>query len=343
MRAYRVMAWGEPPRFDDVPVPEPGPGEVLVRVGGSGLCHSDLHVLDAGLLPWPVPFTLGHEPAGWVEAIGAGVTAVEPGEAVIVYGPLGCGTCRRCREGSVNHCERTQLTDPAALGLGRDGGHAEYLLVPSSDAVVPIPGLDPVEAAPLADAALTPYHAVKRSLHVLRPGSVAVVIGVGGLGHMAIQIVRALAPSVRVVAVDSAPDKLEHARSLDVDEALLAGPTVADTVKTIGGGRGADLVVDCVGSPDTTAAAAQMGTVGGHIAIVGLAGGSVPVGLLTTKWECWVSTSYWGSSVELLEVVELARMGAIRVQVERFALDRADEAYDRMRSGTLRGRAVLVP
>jgi alcohol dehydrogenase, propanol-preferring len=342
MQAYRITGWGQPPELADVPVPEPGPGEVLVRVAGSGACHSDLHLIESGLIPWPLPFTLGHETAGWVEALGPGTSGFAPGDAVMVYGPWGCGACRRCREGFENYCERMQVTDPPGCGLGRDGGHAEFVLVPHPRYLVPIGDLDPVEAAPLADAALTPYHAVKRSLHVLTPDALAVVIGVGGLGHMAVQILRALAP-VRIVAVDVSEERLAQARRLGADEIVQSGPGAVEVVRAATAGRGAELVLDFVGAPETTAIAAQMGSVLGHITVVGLAGGSVPVGLLATPWECSVATTYWGSVVELAEVIALAQRGALRAEVERFPLSKAADAYDRMRAGTLQGRAVIVP
>src|SRR5690606_32232660 len=163
------------------------PGEVLIKVGGAGACHSDVHLMDefdAGVVPWNPPFTLGHENAGWVETLGAGVTGLEVGQPVAVYGPWGCGTCSRCLLGVETYCENVMAAPVpgGGGGLGLDGGMAEYMLVKSSRFLVPLPdGLDPVHAAPLTDAGLTPYHAIKRSLPLLTPDSTAVVIGVGGL------------------------------------------------------------------------------------------------------------------------------------------------------------------
>src|SRR5215207_2250731 len=193
MRALRLLEWKSEPELVDIDEPEPGPGQVVVKVGAAGACHSDLHLMhdfDAGALPWGPPFTLGHENAGWVHALGAGVASVEVGQPVAVYGPWGCGRCERCRLGAENYCE-----NPAAApvpggggGLGLDGGMAEYLLVHDARHLVALPdGLDPVHAAPLTDAGLTPYHAVRRSWPKLAPGTTAVVIGVGGLGHVGVQ------------------------------------------------------------------------------------------------------------------------------------------------------------
>ena len=183
-----------------------------MKVGGAGACHSDLHVMEwpAGFLPYELPFTLGHENAGWIEALGAGVKGWEVGEAVAVYGPWGCGRCRPCRTGLETLCERAAQLGAAGGGLGRDGGMAEYMLVPDPRLLVPLGDLDPRDAAPLSDAALTPYHAIKLALHQLVPGTSAVVIGVGGLGHMAVQILRALTPA-RVIATDIDAGKLELA------------------------------------------------------------------------------------------------------------------------------------
>jgi len=181
MRAYQLVAWQQPPELREVPIPEPGPGEVLLKVAGAGACHSDLHLMEwpPGQMPFEPPFTLGHENAGWVERVGAGVDGVRVGEAVAVYGPWGCGSCRACRRSSENYCERQAEIVTMGGGLGRDGGMAEYMLVPAARLLIGLGELDPGEAAPLSDAALTPYHAIKRSLHKLTPGSSAVVIGVG--------------------------------------------------------------------------------------------------------------------------------------------------------------------
>lgn len=219
---------------------------------------------------------------------------------------------------------------------------AQYVLVPSSRLLIPLGDLDPAEAAPLGDAGLTPYHAVKRSLPLLVPGSTAVVIGLGGLGHMAVQILRALTPA-RIVAVDVAADKLALAAELGADEAVEAGVEAAERIRGLTGGKGADLVLDLVGSDDTLALAAQVGRALGHLTLVGLAMGTLPLSFFTLPYECSLATTYWGSVPELGEVIALAREGRIRTHVERFSLDDVASAYERMRAGELRGRAVVVP
>ena len=252
-------------------MPEPGPGEVLVKVGGAGACHSDLHLLEApaGTRSFTLPFTLGHENAGWVETMGPGATGFAPGDPVIVYGPWGCGLCMNCRQGMENYCQTPGKPSPGGLG-GTDGGMAEYLLVPSTRYLIPLGDLDPREAAPLTDAGLTSYHAVKRSVHLLGPGSTAVVIGAGGLGQMAIQVLKALASATTVVAVDTSEDKLKIAKNMGADEVLISGDDAVKRIKDITKGQGAELVLDLVGVNPTLTMAAQVSRVLGHLTIVGL-------------------------------------------------------------------------
>lgn len=343
MQALQMTRWQHDAELRAVAEPEPGPGQVLVRIGGAGACHSDLHLMhDFESMPFDLPFTLGHENAGWVEALGAGVTGVEVGEPVAVYGAWGCGRCRRCLSGMENYCERQAELGDMGCGLGRDGGMADLLVVPHARYLVPLGDLDPVEAAPLTDAGLTPYHAVKRSLSVLVPGSRAVVIGVGGLGHMAVQVLRALSPAT-VVAVDASTEALALAAELGAEHTVEAGPLAALAVRERCGGVGADLVLDFVGSDDTLALASAAVRPLGHVTIVGIAGGTLPMSFFTVPYEASVASTYWGSLPELTEVLALASAGHLRARVERFPLERATEAYAAMRAGTLRGRAVIVP
>jgi propanol-preferring alcohol dehydrogenase len=220
---------------------------------------------------------------------------------------------------------------------------APYLLIPSTRFLVPLGALDPRDAAPLSDAALTSYHAVKRSLHVLGAGCTAVVIGVGGLGQMAVQLLRTLSGATTVVAVDTAPAKLETAREMGADEALLSGDDAVKRVKDMTGGQGAHLVLDMVGVNPTLAMAAQMARTLGHLTIVGLGGGVLPVNFHTLPHECSVASPYWGSVPELMEVVSLAQAGKIKMVVEHFPLKRAGDAYRLLHDGKIRGRAVITP
>ncbi|MBN2204786.1 MAG: NAD(P)-dependent alcohol dehydrogenase [Thermoleophilia bacterium] len=344
MQAYQLVEWQQPPELRDVPVPEPGPGQVLIKVGGACACHTDLRVMDwpAGLHPYELPFTLGHENAGWVEVLGAGVDGWRPGDAVVVYGPWGCGRCAACRQGREMQCERNALIDTPIGGFGLDGGMAEYMLVPSARFLAPLHELDPRDAAPLADAALTPYHAISSSSGLLRPGTWALVIGVGGLGHMAVQLLRAVTPA-QVVAIDVDGSKLELARELGADETVPAGESAAGQVRELTGGLGATVVFDCVGSDETLKLAADVARDGGAVQVIGLAGGTLPFGYGALPFGCSLTIPYWGSVTELMEVLELARSGAVRAHTERFSLENAAEAYARLRAGDLLGRAVVTP
>lgn len=340
MRAVRLLEWQSEPELVEVDRPEPGPGQVLVKVEATGLCHSDLHVMDwpEGTLPWGLPVTLGHETAGTVAKVGPGAGGVAEGDAVLVYGPWGCGSCRQCARGADNLCHRR----PGACGLGFDGGLADYVVVPSPRVLVPRGELDPVQAAPLTDAALTPYHALKPHLWRLVPGSTVVVIGVGGLGHVAVQLVRELSPA-RIVAIDPR----EHARRVALDagadvalDARDAGPT---EVKAATGPFGAALVLDFVGSDDTVALAAAVLETGGHVSIIGSGGSTFPIAIGSVPLEWSAGRPTWGTLPELHEVVALARSGRIEIEVERMALEDAIEGYRRLRRGEIAGRAVVVP
>lgn len=348
MKALRLNAWQSDPVLEEVPDPAPGIGEVVVQVGAAGACHSDLHLMrefKEGMLPWEPPFTLGHENAGWVHATGPGVRGLEPGMPVAVVGAWGCGSCQRCLAGLENYCERPDLAPvpSGGGGLGLDGGMAEYLLVPSARHVVPLPdGMDPVQAAPLTDAGLTPYHAIRRSAHKLGPTSTAVVIGVGGLGHLAVQVLRATSPA-RVVAVDPRESARDLAVRDGADLALAPGDDLAARITEFTGGLGADVVIDCVGSDETLAVAASCTRPLADITLVGLAGGTLPVSFFGLPYEASVQSTYWGNRHELVEVLALGSRGLLRAESTLYTLDDATRAYDELAHGTVIGRAVVVP
>lgn len=344
MQAVQLTAWQSPPELRALSRPEPGPGEVLVKVAGAGLCHSDLHLMHwpAGSLPYELPFTLGHEVAGTVAALGPGTEAIDVGESVLVYGPWGCGRCRRCSVGEEHLCEGAGALRGRGCGLGRDGGLAEYVVVPSPRLTVPIGDLDPVSAAPLADAALTPYHAIRRALPMLRPGSSAVVIGVGGLGHVAVQLLRALSPA-RIVAVDTRDEALEVAAKAGAHAVLSSRDVSARQLRRAAGRGGATLVLDCVGAEQTLALAAGSVAPGGHVSVLGLAGGTFPMRYGSVPMETPVVFSNWGTRAELVDVVALAHAGVVEIEVEPVPLSDAAAAYERLEAGQVRGRVVAVP
>ncbi|PXX69123.1 propanol-preferring alcohol dehydrogenase [Nocardia tenerifensis] len=331
----------------EVPIPAIGPGELLLRVGAAGICHSDLHVLHIPFRMREDPLTLGHEIAGTVEAVGADVVGRTEGERGLVYLCWSCGVCRECVRGNENVCSAAGRTAmPPCPGLGPDGGMAEYIRVPASS-FVPIGDLDFTQAAPLADAALSSYHAIRGAREQLRPGSVAVVIGVGGLGHVAVQILAATT-AARVIAVDLGADKLALAARCGADEGLIIGAETAREILDRTEGRGADAVFDFVGVDQTATLAVESVAPNGAYRMIGLGGGApeltaAPAGGPGWPWGASVRKSYGGTKSDLIESVALARSGKLRVEVERYDLAAGREALDRLERGLVTGRAVLIP
>ncbi len=342
MRALRLQRWGQRPGLVEIPVPVPTGDEVLLRVDAAGLCHSDLHVMDAapGQLPYTLPFTLGHEVVGTVVAIGDGVSQEWLGGQHAVHGIWSCGDCRQCRSGRDNYC--AALTGPVGGGLGRDGGLADFMLVPSTRHLVPVQGQDPVRVAPLTDAGLTAFHAL-RPYGDLLPGGVVVVIGVGGLGHLALQVLAASAPEA-VVAVDPRAEARQLAIELGSARAVASVDEARTALTQVGAGSGADLVIALVGSADTLAAAGRLLAPGGQLALVGSAGGHLTVAKGADLPRGWgVAASFWGPRSDLVLVVAMAGAGTLHAETESFTLDEAPAAYERLRAGEVRGRAVVVP
>ncbi|MFE9580678.1 NAD(P)-dependent alcohol dehydrogenase [Nocardia sp. NPDC006044] len=331
----------------EVPIPEIGPTDLLLRVGAAGICHSDLHVLHIPFRMRDEPLTLGHEVAGTIEAVGTAVDGRVTGERGIVYLCWSCGVCRECVRGNENVCLAAGRTAmPPCPGLGPDGGMAECIRIPASS-FVPIGDLDFAQAAPLADAALSSYHAIRGAREHLRPDSVAVVIGIGGLGHVAVQILAATS-ATRVIAVDLGADKLALAARCGAAEGLLAGPDTAREILDRTGGRGADAVFDFVGVDQTATLAVESVAPNGAYRMIGLGGGApeitaVPAGGPGWPWGASVRKSYGGTKSDLIESVALARSGKLTVAVERYDLAAGRDALDRLERGLVTGRAVLVP
>ena len=348
MKAVLLPSWKSDPQLVEVDVPTPGPGQVVLKIAGAGLCHSDLHLLhdfEEGMLPWHVPFILGHENSGYVHAVGEGVTSVQVGQAVAVHGSWGCGRCAACQRGQDTYCVAPLDGHDSAFGggLGTDGGQAEFMLVPDPRFLVPIPdALDPVAAAPLTDAGLTPYHAVKLSVAKMVPGSRVVVIGAGGLGHMGIQIIKAIS-AADVVAVDVKPAAMELARKSGADVVLdgSAEDIVAQLKDATGGG--AEVVIDFVGTDATLATAVGACKYQSDLTLVGVAGGSFPFNLYAPPYETAMRSIYWGTRSELGEVLALAARGLITPEYTTYSLDQALVAYAAMEAGSLVGRAVITP
>ena len=339
MTAYQLVEWGAPPEFREVDVPSPAPDEVLVKVAGVGLCHSDFMFLDSppGVIPWELPFTLGHESAGWVQHLGADVHDLAVGQPVAVAGIHSCGRCQYCLRGQDNYCPR----GTSGRGYGEDGGLAHFLVVPRRE-LVPLTSLDPRRVGPLTDAGATSYHAVKRALPKLVPGSTAVVIGAGGLGSYAVQFLRRLS-GARVIAVDLVPQRLELAAELGAHEGIVSDGDTSTRVRDLTSGLGATAVFDFVGDDTTMKMALASAATLGTVAIVGAGGGTAKISWGVLPLECDFYIPMAASISDLHEVIALAEAGDVRVEVELFDFDRAPEAYDRFREGALRSRAVVTP
>ena len=339
MRAALMREYHAPLELVERPDPEPdGVRSVVVKIGGAGVCATDLHAID-GLMEVAgvsVPLVLGHENAGWVHAAGDDVTSAAVGDPVLVYPAYSCGLCVSCRRGLDMQCERGGFT-----GLTHDGGFAEYVLVDERQLVLLPPGTDSAAVAPHADAGITAYHAVKKLLPRLTPGTTAALIGVGGVGHIALQLVRALGAS-NVIAVDTDERRRSLARELGADE-ILGDEPAADAVREATDGKGADVVLDFVGTDDTHASGLAMLARGGVYSVIGYGGTIAHPSVLMIATE----TSIWGNLVgswtDLWELVQLHARGAVTLRSETFPLEQVNDVLDTLRAGDITGRAVLVP
>jgi propanol-preferring alcohol dehydrogenase len=344
MRAVRLHAPGEPLRVEEVPLPEPSGTELRIRVAGCGVCHTDLHIVDGVQPRVELPVTLGHEVAGWIDAVGPAAERLlkrhrlEAGAPVVVFGGWGCGECRDCLAGAEQRCALSR-----APGFQADGGYAEFMLVPHPRHLFALRRLDPVRAAPLADAGVTPYRAVRRAEPWLVAGARVLVIGCGALGQFALQHLRLVPAAGRELFVavrELSPARLERATELGADLALLDG----EPELTLEGLAGpADVVLDVVGTDATLAHASAVVAPGGLVMLVGEAGGSLRFGFDQPPVESWLTTVAWGSRDDLREVVRLAERGRLHWDVETLPLADASAAHERLRAGEVAGRLVLVP
>ncbi len=337
MRAALFYEPGRRLEIEDVPIPEPDGDEILLRVRAAGVCHTDVHIRSGRLPLVPgveLPMTLGHETAGEVAALGSGVKGFREGDAVVVWGARGCGRCRLCHSGSECLCSQATWLN---------GGYSEYMLVPGARYLAHLNGVDPLQAAPMADAGLTPLHAIRKVLPGLRAGDRIVLFGMGGLGHMAVQILHALSPSTEIIAVDIESSKRELALTLGAHHFVDGLDDPVQRIREITREEGAAAVLDFVGSDDSLSAGLRCLGKTGAFVIVGMAGGVLPVSAFTLPLEATLTTSMWGSFPELEEVLTLAREGKIRCETSVFELDGLNDALDQLDSGKVLGRAVVVP
>lgn len=334
MRAYRMLEWQQEPQMVDLAMPIPGPGEVRLRVAGNGLCQSDLHLIHdwTGCPPHldiSLPMTLGHEIGGFVDLAGPGVRGWESGQPVLVT-LAGCGHCRECVQGWNNYCR----AKPLQPGIGLDGGLADYVIAPVA-CLVPCDGLDPAKGAPLTDAGLSSYHAVRRVAPLLRPGTTVVIIGAGGLGHLAVAALKAVT-SAQVVVVDPNADARGLALRSGADSAFEPGDAALGDISAMA-------VLDFVGSGDTIASAASMIRPLGHIVVVGRGAGSFALTHKALPFGAMLSTTFGGSKSELLELIALTGSGAMVPHVTCYPLANVATVLDQLAAGQIQGRAVIVP
>jgi NAD+-dependent secondary alcohol dehydrogenase Adh1 len=342
MKAVRLHEYHQDPVVEEVPEPEArGPLDVVVRVGGAGVCRTDLHIIlgqwDAAMNP-TLPYTIGHENAGWVEQVGSAVTNVAVGDTVILHPTPTCGLCRACRAGQDMHCEQSVFP-----GLdGTDGGMAEYLLTSARACVKLDPDTRPQDVAALADAGITAYHAVRKAIPLLPPGTTAVVIGAGGLGHIGIQCLAALTATT-IVVVDRNPEALKLAAELGAHHTVLGDGSQVTAVQDLTGGAGADVVLDFVAEEGAENEGFAMTRPAGSYFVIGYGGTLVVPTLDVISTERNIVGNIVGTYNELAELMVLAQAGKVTLHTKTYPLDDARQALHDLDAGLVRGRAILVP
>ncbi|WP_406690856.1 NAD(P)-dependent alcohol dehydrogenase [Saccharopolyspora sp. ID03-671] len=341
MRAVQVVGYHEPMRLTEVPVPEPtGPYDVVVKIGGAGVCRTDIHILEG---QWAeksgveLPYTIGHENAGWVHAVGSAVTNVSEGDKVIVHPLVTCGLCRACRFGDDVHCEQSLFP-----GIDTAGGYADYLKTSARSVVRIDDSLEPADVAALADAGLTAYHAAAKAARKLRPGDKCVVIGAGGLGHIGIQVLKAIS-AAELVVLDRNPEAVKLAADIGADHGVVADGTHVEQVRELTGGHGAETVIDFVGEGGATSEGVRMLRRAGDYHVVGYGENiDVPtIDIIST--EINFIGNLVGSYNDLCELMVLAAQDKVRLHTSKYPLERFQDALDDLDAGRIRGRAILTP
>ncbi|GAB2907722.1 NAD(P)-dependent alcohol dehydrogenase [Rhodococcus aerolatus] len=341
MKAVRVTGYHQKLEMTDVPEPTvTGQHDVVVKIGGAGVCRTDLHILEgqwAEKSQVELPYTIGHENAGWVHAVGDAVTNVAVGDKVILHPLATCGLCRACRAGDDVHCESSDFP-----GIDSDGGYAEYLRTTARSCVKIDDSLEPADVAALADAGLTAYHAAAKAAARLRAGDRCVIIGAGGLGHIGIQVMHAIS-AAELVVVDRNADAVKLALTMGADHAVVADGSQVDQVMELTDGKGAEVVIDFVGEGGSTAQGIAMTRQGGDYLIVGYGENiDVPtIDLIST--EINIVGNLVGSYNDLVELMALAAQQKVTLHTQKYALDDFQSAIDDLDGGRVRGRAILTP
>jgi NAD+-dependent secondary alcohol dehydrogenase Adh1 len=341
MKAARLHAYHEALRLDEIGEPEAdGPLDVIVRVGAAGLCRTDLHIQEG---QWAeksgveLPYTLGHENAGWVHEIGPAVTSVEVGDAVIVHPFISCGVCGPCRSGDDMHCLNGSFP-----GINREGGFADFLKTSERSVVKLDPGLEPKDIAALADAGLTAIHAVKKAIPVLGPGTHAVVIGAGGLGHIGVQCLKAMTPT-EIVVVDPSEPALALARELGADHTIKVDGTQVDEVKELTDGLGAEAIIDFVGEKGAIEDGIEMLRDGGFYYVIGYGENINLPTIDVISREISFIGNLVGTYTDLEELMTLTAQGKVSLHTRTYPLEAINDAMADLDGGRLQGRGILVP
>jgi NAD+-dependent secondary alcohol dehydrogenase Adh1 len=337
----QLSKYDQQPELVEVPEPQiSGPLDVVVRVGGAGVCRTDLHIIEG---QWEqksgvtLPYTIGHENAGWVHAVGDAVGNVAVGDPVILHPLVTCGLCAACRDGDDVHCASS-----AFPGIDTDGGYADLLKSNARSVVKLDPSLEPASVAALADAGLTAIHAVRKAAATLRPSHKVVVIGAGGLGHIGIQCLRALS-AAEIIVVDRSPDALALARELGAHHTVQADGGQVAAVVDLTGGNGAEAVLDFVGEGGAVADGIAMLRRAGDYYVIGY-GGRIEIPTIDViSTEINFVGNLVGSYSDLSELMVLAARGLVTLHTTRYPLEEFGAALADLEHGKVRGRAILVP
>ena len=342
MKAARLHAYHEALKLDEVDEPKAlGPFDVVVKIGAAGLCRTDLHIQEgqwAEKSEVELPYTPGHENAGWIHEVGSGVTNVEVGDTVIVHPFISCGLCRACRRGDDMHCVNGSFP-----GINRDGGFAEFLFTSARSVVKLDPSLEPVSIAALADAGLTAIHAVKKAIPVLGPGTRAVVIGAGGLGHIGIQCLKAMTPC-EIIVVDPNEKALALAGEMGADHTVkVEGKSHIETVRELTDGLGAEAIIDFVGENGAVEDGVEMIQDGGFYYVIGY-GQNIDIPTIDViSREISFIGNLVGTYVDLQELMTLTAQGQVTLHTSTYPLDAINDAMADLDQGRLQGRGILVP
>jgi NAD+-dependent secondary alcohol dehydrogenase Adh1 len=342
MKAARLHAYHEALKLDSVQEPKvDGPLDVIVRIGAAGLCRTDLHIQEgqwAEKSQVALPYTPGHENAGWVHEIGSGVTNVEVGDTVIVHPFISCGLCPPCRVGDDMHCLNGSFP-----GINRDGGFAEFLQTSARSVVKLGPGLEPKDIAALADAGLTAIHAVKKAIPVLGAGTRVVVIGAGGLGHIGIQCLKAYTPA-EVIVIDPSEQALALAGELGADHTVkVDAHKHVDTVKEMTDGLGAEAIIDFVGEKGAIEDGIAMIRDGGFYYVIGYGDNiNIPTIDVISREISFIGNLV-GTYADLSELMTLTAQGKVTLHTSTYPLDAINDAMADLDGGRLQGRGILIP